>query len=482
MDRLRWVDINRIKSLAIAAKIDVALLAHAQSTDLVCELTDNEITQLASTIEIKNIMILMFVVENITLEFIRKNQFPYRKNTISMDEVWNDVEELIVKRLFLSREIAEYFKEGPSSKRFNEFLALAKTFRIDNLVSEVFVNDNQTYHLYVTGKFEQASNQIINENKFTMQNRKTGCHVGLYDPFQFKEPETYTAYQFLNTNANRKNIYGMFTLKFAYPELTVLKLDGSYIKIFAGDIPDFLEENWQNNEIDDELYQAIKYEYPALFLPPIDQNTVNELSQKIKNMIDTALGQANQKCKPLLIVLSEVHGSKGSFILHVIITLLAHNLGFRHLLAETINIQHERYGWDPHVEPMLCLLTFAKQLGFNVKDLESELHYQDKLTQYPYHAIPYEQFGEQAREQSWIVDTKSLNKNAILIVGSGHMNNILNSELKEFYHMLPIDCTCDKAFSNMLSIFQHNFINVDKSLNRFSLDEIIQMVKRSAGL
>ena len=199
-------------------------------------------------------------------------------------------------------------------------------------------------------------------------------------------------------------------------------------------------------------------------------------------MIDTALVQANQKSKVLLIVLSEVHGSKGSFMLHVIITLLAHNLGFRHLLAETINIQHERYGWDPHVEPMLCLLTFAKQLGFDVKDLEFELHYQDKLTRYPYHAIPYDQFGEQAREQSWVIDTKSLNKNAILIVGSGHMNNILNSELKEFYHLLPIDCTCDKAFSDMLSIFQHNFINVDKSLNSLSLDEIIKKAKRSTSI
>jgi hypothetical protein len=44
------------------------------------------------------------------------------------------------------------------------------------------------------------------------------------------------------------------------------------------------------------------------------------------------------------------------------------------------------------------------------------------------------------------------------------MNNMINSELQEMYYILPIDCTCDKDFSDMLGVTQHNHIDLDKSL------------------
>lgn len=130
---------------------------------------------------------------------------------------------------------------------------------------------------------------------------------------------------------------------------------------------------------------------------------------------------------------------------------------------------------------MLRLLSFAeKELGMQVKDLERQLHYNNILSPYPYYEIPLDIFGIPVREASWIIDVKAVKDNAVLIVGSAHMNNMLNSELQEMYHMLPIDCTCDKDFSDMLDISRHHFINLDNSLVGFRLSEIINMLQKIA--
>ncbi len=183
---------------------------------------------------------------------------------------------------------------------------------------------------------------------------------------------------------------------------------------------------------------------------------------------------AVQSNKPLLILLSEVHGSKDSFLLHTLILRIAHGLGISHLLVETINVYHAQNGCDAQTNEIERLISFAKvSLGIQIKDLEGALHYKNILSPYPYHGIPEEIFGIDAREASWIIDAKSLKANNIMIVGSGHLNSILNSELKEMYSILPIDCTCDKDFSDMLSISQHNFIPLTWSTNHLSLNDII---------
>jgi hypothetical protein len=68
-----------------------------------------------------------------------------------------------------------------------------------------------------------------------------------------------------------------------------------------------------------------------------------------------------------------------------------------------------------------------------------------------------------------------------MIVGSAHLNNILNSELQNMYFILPIDCTGDKEFSDMLSISQHNFIEIDRSVDHLTLDELIKLSEKIQG-
>lgn len=164
------------------------------------------------------------------------------------------------------------------------------------------------------------------------------------------------------------------------------------------------------------------------------------------------------------------------------IVLIAKNYGIKNLLVETINLYHEQHGWDAQVNEILQLLSYARNtLGFHVKDLEASLHYNNQLSPYPYHEIPEEELGEKAREASWIVEAKELHESNIMIVGSAHLNNILNSELQNMYFILPIDCTGDKEFSDMLSISQHNFIEIDRSVDHLTLDELIKLSEKIQG-
>jgi hypothetical protein len=113
----------------------------------------------------------------------------------------------------------------------------------------------------------------------------------------------------------------------------------------------------------------------------------------------------------------------------------------------------------------------------SVKDLEGVLHYKQKETPYPYHDIPENVFGIEAREASWIIDIKALGKNAIVNLGAGHLNSIATNELKETFVILPINCTCDKRYSDTLSITSSNFIGFERNLIHLTFDEIIDIAR-----
>lgn len=498
MDRLKVNDIDRIKALALDAQYPQATINHIdifkkslfqESADTSRELTDSEVKQLSSNQDVKNLMIILFLVQNVALEHLRKKDEPYTGNIVSINDLWDDIKDILNKKLLLSRELNASFKEkgGENSEEFKNIIAALKEVKINDLCSEQFVSEKSgdaAIRLYITGKYEEQGSKSVDktertvQEKFILQDRKTCCHVGLYDPFKFEEPQTFIAFRYLNKSINKKNINFLLTLKFSFPELTVLFDDGTFKKVFCDEIPGFIETNLKTKEIDEGLANAIKKDYHQLFQPALDIDTVKKIAQTILHLLEDALEVARRKSKPLLIVLSEVHGSKGSFLLHVIILSAANKLGINHLFAETINIYHKKWGWDSLVDPMLRLLSFAKMdLGIQVKDLEERLHFNHMLSPYPYFEIPKEAFGIPIREASWIADVKNIRENGTLIIGSGHMNSILNSELKEIFHMLPIDCSCDREYSDMLSISQHNFISLDKSLIHVNFDEIINMVK-----
>lgn len=66
-----------------------------------------------------------------------------------------------------------------------------------------------------------------------------------------------------------------------------------------------------------------------------------------------------------------------------------------------------------------------------------------------------------------------------MIVGTAHLKSILSSELQTIYHILPIDCSGDRDFSDMLQISQEYFIEINKSLQNFTLDNLVEMVESS---
>ena len=464
MDGLTINDLNQIYSMAIKSKCAQETIKHIENFIIaipkkreIDTLTAKEIKELSVNIPIKFMIIVYFLTKNSSLEILRKRNTPYKSSTVLVKDLWNEIEPTLIKIIFFSREISTYFKDkgDTQSEEFKNWLNAAKTLIIDDIVFEeiISLNKHLIIRLYLTGVYsvEEASlaNKTIKSdcNEYTVHDRRTYYLQDLYDPFQFEESQTRTAYRYFNNSPSRQTIESIFTLKFALPELTILNNDGTFLKISITEIPGFMEKHLKTKEIDKDLYNAIKI--------------------------------AAKSNKSLLILLSEVHGSKDSFLLHTLILRIAHSLGINHLLVETINVYHAQNGWDAQTKEIERLISFAKEgLGIQVKDLEGALHYKNTLSPYPYHGIPEQIFGVDAREASWIIDVKALKENNIMIVGSGHLNSILNSELKEMYSILPIDCTTDKEFSDMLSISQHHFIPLDWSTNHLSLDEIIVMSER----
>jgi hypothetical protein len=493
MDRLTIRDVVTVKSLLINAKYNTQSIRHIDdffqgikdsSLSSSRQLTENEIIQLSSDQTVKSMMILLFLVGNVALEFLRKKR-SHTIQIVSIADLWSDIEELVIKKLLLSRDICAYFKEnvGINSEEFNNYVKAVQNLKIEDITSELFVSnkrDHISYRLLVNGVYESLREEArgLDNELFTLYDRKTCFHPKLYDPFRFEEQQTWLACQYVNKSSQKKSIDSVFTVIFSYPELTVLNMDGTFLKIPSDKIQVFMENQIQNNGIDMDLYNSVKKDYFKLFMPELNNTTLKSLYQKIHALINQGMQKSAADKKPLLILLSEVHGSKESFLFHTIILVIAKKLGFRHLLAETINIYHQQHGWDAKADEIIRLLSFAKEdLGFDVKDLEAELHYKNLLSPYPYHEIPETIFGIETREASWIIDAKAIKKNAIMIVGCGHMNSMLNCELKNTYHILPIDCSGDKKFSDMLDISQHHFISLENSVSRFTLDELIIKVK-----
>ncbi|MFA6303230.1 MAG: hypothetical protein WC627_08885 [Legionella sp.] len=498
MDQLTIDDLEQILSTSSKAQYDSKSITHIQNfitaaakgkaSRIKRSLTQEEIRFLSTDKPTKIIMIALFLIKNVTIEFLRKNEVPYKSDTVSVQKHWKNIQDLFTKKIFLSRDVRDYFNKmgGINSEKFKNLVNAVQLIEIQDTSLEEFVSNTEDtrIRLLLNGRYDLVQIDSPNNEgyQYTLYDLKICFHKDLYDAFKFEELQTWAAFRHMNNNPERKKIDSIFTLKFAFPELTVLNIDGTFLKVSAEDIPSFLDKNLATNEIDDALYQAIKKEYPRFFLPSMDTKYLNSLYSEIKALIDAKVEVASRLNKPLLILLSEVHGSKESFFLHVIIALIAKNHGITHLLVETINIYHEQYGCDAKVDEILWLISYASDdLGFQIKDLEASLHYNNQLSPYPYLEIPEQEFGIKARESSWIIDAKELNDNNIMIVGSGHLNSILNSELKNMYCILPINCSVDKGFSDMLNISHHNFIELDKSLHHLTLDEIIKMIELSGA-
>lgn len=494
MFQLTVKDLARIKQLAIKAKYDQAVISSVDDfikgvdaeSNQARYLTKAELTQLSTNQPIKKLMILLFLVENVTLNYFKETNKPYNQNKLLVNDYWNHIEETLINRLKISRDFIKLFdsKNDNDVNELKSLLSAAKTIEISDLCIDEFVSKNQhsRIRLSITGKYEIQPHHTINQKREELDyyERQMHIHTVIYDGFNFVEPDLGTAFRVFNTSASKQMIDSLITLKFAIPVLYALKLDGTFAIIPYDEIPSFIENLYKQNEIDDECYNAIRQDYHQLFQPLLDIDSIKNIKQRISPLIKAAKLEAEKRNKPLLIVLSEVHGSKGSFLLHVIILIMVHDLGINHILVETINNHHKKWGGNPLVEEMLRLMSFAKkELGMQVKDLEGQLHYNNMLSPFPYYEIPLDAFGIPVREASWFIDVKAVNESAVLIVGCAHMNNMINGELQNMYHVLPIDCSYDKGFSDMLGITQHNHIDVERSLAKLGLDQIIDMVGKA---
>jgi hypothetical protein len=87
MDRLRIKDVERLQALSMVAKFDVPITSYIEAFikslkgNPTQPLSDREIKQLASNNNIKKLMILLFLAENVTLEFIRRNRKTYHRQS-----------------------------------------------------------------------------------------------------------------------------------------------------------------------------------------------------------------------------------------------------------------------------------------------------------------------------------------------------------------------------------------------------------------
>ncbi len=508
IDKLKISDIDQLISLTINAKCEHRLISNLKKFKEILLNTANqknrplkadELQQLCSDKITQLYMILFFLAKNTALEHLRLKHKPFKDEVVLISQVWHEIKETLTNKLLLSREINSYFKErgGRNGEEFKTFVALSKTIQIDDLMSEKFAtNDREgpTCSLFINEKYMLKDNAIAPSNigitktplsckeEYALSDRKLCYHAYLYDPFRFGgggEPEFGTAYRYINECKTRKNIESIFTVKYSEPELTVLLKNGSFTKIAAGNITDYLEQKKHEGEIDEKLYNEIKSDYPHLFYPILNIDIAEHIYHQIKELINKGVAKTKLNGKPLLIVLAEIHNSKNSFLLQIMVLLIAKEIGIRHVLLETINLYHKKYGWDAPVEATNRLIQFSlTDLAIHVKDLESKLHYNNIETPYPYHDLPEGMISEEIREASWIIDANALNDNAILILGAGHLNGILNSKLKDTFVVLPINCTCDKRYSDALSITNSNFIDLENNLTPLTLDEIINIAQK----
>jgi hypothetical protein len=141
MDKLKLSDIDRLISLAINAKSEHGVINDLENFKKIItsdknqknrSLTEDEVKKLCSNESIKRYMILLFLAENIVVEHLRLKYKPFKGEVILISKIWKEVEEMLSKKLSLSREINFYFKGrgGRNGEDFKAFIALSKTFAL----------------------------------------------------------------------------------------------------------------------------------------------------------------------------------------------------------------------------------------------------------------------------------------------------------------------------------------------------------------
>jgi hypothetical protein len=202
MDGLKLSDIERLISLLTFEKSEqdvITYLRHFKNDIAESDykinrtLTEKEIKHLSNNEKVRRCMILLFLTENVALEYLRvKNQL-FEDDVLLVRNIWNKIEDTLAIKLLLDRKIKSYFdnKGGKTGKEFKKYIELGKTIKIEDLTSNKFIGPNTTCSLFITGKYTLTSNdkldqQINDKEMYDLYDRKTCCHVSLYDPFQFR--------------------------------------------------------------------------------------------------------------------------------------------------------------------------------------------------------------------------------------------------------------------------------------------------------
>ena len=318
LDRLKTTDIERVRSLLLAAEneqsginyLDDFMKQMAEDVDngKPRVLTENELHQLCLNNNVKRNMILLFLIDNISLEYLRKREGGFEGNSVLVKDIWSSIKGTLYNKLLLSRDMNSYYGNNGGEEQLNKFMSLSKRVEIKDLVSEIFFSVNTFYFLSVNGRYElEVRNGDVRNFKeeFNFVDRKTCCHVGLYDPFNFGEPQTFVARRYMNNCRTQKRIMLIFTVYFMAPQLTVLLLDGTFIKVNEENIASFLGRELGSGEIDKNLYDAIKNDNPYLFLESLNNKIIENVFCHLESLIKGATMKSMEKGRPILIILAE---------------------------------------------------------------------------------------------------------------------------------------------------------------------------------
>lgn len=482
IERLRTTDLNNLDQLAknqnnINACKHINAIEATLDTQTVSDLDIEILEALSKNNAVKALMILYFLTKNVTLEYIRRTNIVVNYPQIKVSEYWEEISQTLLAKLKLSRYLPQHFND----KELENLASLAKDIIIDDLVTAELTEEGEneaSIQMLLTGKISPSLKHINQSKTYIRSDRKLCYHPVIYNPFKFGGMQTNEFVLHPNLMEGDKNIKAIATIKFARPEITVFYADDSYESITTENINQTLKDLHTSNEIDERMLDNIKNDYPSLFLPKLDKDAIKHFWSQIDSLIQAGIGEANSNNQPLLIVTSEIHGSKDSFILNLILLMIARQYGIRHSFYETINNHHEMHGADAKSEMMFRLMAYSEnQLGYDVFDLEASLHYKSIRSPYPYHEIPITDFGIPCRESSWVHDIKSTGKSAVLVVGTGHLHRMSNSELNNIYRILSIDCTGDREFSEMLSVTKYNHIDMPYDTSELSFDELVKLVE-----
>jgi hypothetical protein len=441
--------------------------------------------QLAKLIENKEAqlyIILLFVSKSVAIEYLSTHPQDVTSSNISLDIIWNKIHKTLQNKLLLSCEIKKYFSNSREAINhdFLQFIDIAKNFYIDDLEYEKLIcsSDQSCISLLINGKYLENPLSIFKKSESSVYDAydcKLCSNAVIYDPFKFGSPSPSTMNRYFNEVISSQSIDSIFTVVNQLPELIVLYENNTHEKIYNENIVTFLVEKERSGEISKDIFNKIKNEYPDLFLNPPTVNEIMRVYNKINTIISKGVADSKKNKLPLLIIAAEIHDAKISYLLSTLVAIAAKQQGINYLLSETINLHHKKNGW-PILGYLNTLFEFSqKVLSMQVIDLDEKLEYKGVKIAYPYHEIPVNDFGIDIREKSWITDISALKKSSILILGAGHLNNILNSVLKNEFEIVPINVTSDAEYSKKLSIDKSNLIELHCNLSQMTLSEITEL-------